>query len=296
MGIQTVNLDGGKLPFREFKLEYMVEHPSIVIIAKRGSGKSYVCRAILKKYSHIPIGIVISPTDRMNSFYGTFIPDSYVYYEYNTDIITRLLSRQKKMIKKKQEKKLLGKKIDSRSYIIMDDCLSSKTSWMKDQPIKELLFNGRHYEIMYILIMQFPLGITPEMRSQFDYIFLLAEDIYSNLKRLYDHYCGMFPTFDSFRQVFSQLTANYGSMVISNTMRKSKMNEQLTGTFLDKVFWYKAINEDVLNMGCKQYQAYHDKNYNKSWADVEDKIDVNEFCIQKKKEKDTIIVEKVKTD
>ena len=33
----------------------------------------------------------------------------------------------------------------------MDDCLSKRGTWMKDQPITELLFNGRHYEIMYIL-------------------------------------------------------------------------------------------------------------------------------------------------
>ena len=36
----------------------------------------------------------------------------------------------------------------------MDDCLASKGSWMRDQPISTLMFNGRHYEIMYILTMQ----------------------------------------------------------------------------------------------------------------------------------------------
>ena len=79
------------------------------------------------------------------------------------------------MIEKMKEKEKEGKNIDPRGFILMDDCLSKKGSWMKDQPIMELLFNGRHYRLMYMLTMQFPLGITPELRCNFDYIFLLKE-------------------------------------------------------------------------------------------------------------------------
>src|SRR5665647_150559 len=96
----------------------------------------------------------------------------------------------------------------------MDDCLASKGSWMRDEKIKEIFMNGRHYKIMYILTMQFPLGIQPELRANFDYIFLLADDQQSNIKRMYDHYAGMFPTLDAFRQVFHQLTSNYGLSLI----------------------------------------------------------------------------------
>ena len=39
MEIETT---GGKLPINEFKLEFMVAHASIVMIAKRGGGKSWV--------------------------------------------------------------------------------------------------------------------------------------------------------------------------------------------------------------------------------------------------------------
>ena len=61
--------------------------------------------------------------------------------------------------------------------------MSSKGSWIKDPNILELFFNGRHHHISFILTMQFSLGIPPEMRSNFDYIFLLAEDFISNRKR-----------------------------------------------------------------------------------------------------------------
>jgi hypothetical protein len=201
-GIKDVRLDGNKsLPIKEFKLETMVENPAIVMIAKRASGKSWVCRAILKHFRDIPVGIIIAPTERMANppFYSAFFPDSYIHYEYKSETIEKLLYRQDIMIEKMMDREKENIVIDPRAFILMDDCLSKKGSWMKDQPIMELLFNGRHYRLMYLLTMQFPLGITPELRCNFDYIFLLAEDFYSNLKRLYDHYAGMFPTFDAFR-------------------------------------------------------------------------------------------------
>lgn len=134
MGIKDIELkDGNTLPIRQFKLENMVENPAIVMIAKRGSGKSWVVRAILHHFRTVPCGIVIAPTDRMNSFYNDFFPDSYIHYEYKSDIMQRLLQRQIMMIEKKKQKIKNGKKLDARTYCIMDDCLSSKR-FMDERP------------------------------------------------------------------------------------------------------------------------------------------------------------------
>lgn len=291
MAIKDVDFgDQGKLPIKEFKLSDMCINPSIVMIAKRGSGKSVVCKALLNHFKDIPVGLIISPTDRLSCFFGDFFPKTYIHYEYKSEIITRLIARQKAMIKKKQVREEKGKTLDTRSFVIMDDCLSQKGSWVKDQPILELLFNGRHYHIMYILTMQYPLGITPELRSNFDYIFLLAEDFVSNLKRIYDHYAGMFPDFNSFRQTFGQLTEDYGCMVISNRGQRK--------TFLDKIFWYKAPssydNEPVI--GCKQFRKFHELNYNNDWENKHKQFDIGEYCSKKKKDKSSLKIEKVERD
>ena len=293
MGIKDVNLeDGNKLPVRELKLHEMAEHAAIVMIARRGSGKSWICRALLKAYSDYPVGLIIAPTDRMNAFYGTFFPDTYIHYEYKIQILEKLLKRQEKLIDKLVEKKKVGKKFDSRCYVVMDDCLASSKTWMKDLPIRELLMNGRHYHLMYILTMQAPLGITPEMRMQFEYIFLLAEDFISNLKKMYDHYAGMFPTFESFRQVFSKLTEDHGCMVIMNTNRHKKKVET-TGTFLDKIRWYKADNIEISDIGCKQFQKYHSENFDPNWRRKHNSFNLNDFCIQNKKEKKGLTIQKI---
>jgi hypothetical protein len=288
MTIKDVNLNANeKLPISEFKLELMCPNPSIVMIAKRRSGKSVVCKEILKHYKDIPVGLIIAPTDRMNCFYGNFFPDSYIHYGYRSDIIEKILCRQDAMIEKKQKKMAEGKKVDARAFIVMDDCLSKKGTWMKDQPITELLFNGRHYEIMYILTMQYPLGITPELRGNFDYIFLLAEDFVSNLKRIYDHYAGMFPDFNSFRQVLAQLTENYGCMVISNQGARR--------TFLEKVFWYRAKHNETENVtiGCKQFHRFHKNNYDANWRSKNKIFSIDEYFNKHKKDKLNLKIEKV---
>jgi len=273
---KNVTLDNDRqLNIQQFHLSQMVENPAIVMIAKRASGKSWVCRAILKHFRDIPVGLIIAPTEKMANpaFYSDFFPDTYIHYEYDSALINKLLVRQDHMIEKQKQKAKKNKIIDPRAFILMDDCLSKKSSWMKDQPIMELLFNGRHYRLMYILTMQFPLGITPELRCNFDYIFLLAEDIYSNLKRLYEHYAGMFPTFESFRKVFSVLTDDFGSMVIVN--RGARAN------FLEKIYWYKADNDKVAMMGCDQFVKYHKDNYDENWRRKRKDFNIYDLCGKK---------------
>lgn len=275
MSTKKIILNDTALPIREFELEWMCPNPSICMIAKRGSGKSWICRSILKHFSYLPGGTIIAPTDRMSSFYGKFFPDSYIHYTYSTELVERILGRQRIIIKKMKDKFKSHRKCDPRAFLVMDDCLSSKGSWLKDELIMELFFNGRHYLLMYIMTMQFPLGITPELRGNFDYIFVLADDYISNQKRIYDHYAGMFPNFNAFRQVFVELTKDYGSMVIVN--RGSNKN------FLNKIFHFKASKEHFDTIGCQQFRWFHKTNYNPKWEDKIIPFDIEKYTSSRKK-------------
>jgi Poxvirus A32 protein. len=291
ININSRNGRRDKLQIETFKFKDFVSDPAMVMIAKRGSGKSCVVKAILQFFRDIPVGLIISPTDRMSSFYGKFLPESYIFYKYDSVIIEKVLDRQRGIIDKQKRKEQEGKKIDPRCFVIMDDCLGQKGTWVRDAPILEMLFNGRHYKIMYILTMQYPLGITPELRSNFDYIFLLADDIISNQKRMYDHYAGVFPNFSAFREVFNQMTDDYGAMVIVNRgARKS---------FLEKIFYYKAPNPDIaitakVTIGCEQFRDYDKNNYNKEWATASNKFNVDEYLAKRKKSGGKVVVEKMK--
>lgn len=275
---QKINLNGKTIPINKFELDSMCANPSICMIAKRASGKSWVCRAILNHFRYIPVSVIISPTEKMSSFYGKFFPNSFIYHEYASEHIERILARQAVMIEKSKNKFVQGKKCDPRLILLMDDCLSAKGQWMRDKPILELFFNGRHHQVTYILTMQFPLGISPELRSNFDYIFLLSEDFISNKKRLYDHYAGMFPHFKAFCDVFDALTSDFGSMVISN--RGVRQN------IMQKIFYYKAPKIDNNEkIGCNQFTEFDEKNYNPDWNSRNGVIDVDKIMDKKNNSK-----------
>lgn len=245
-------MDYNKFQLFEFKLSGMAPDPAIVMIAKRGSGKSFIARDIIYNYRHIPGGIVIAPTDRLNSFYKYFFPDLYIHYDIKTDLLKKVLMRQAMMIEKQKNKKRQGKKIDPSGILIMDDCLSRKKSWSKDESIMEILMNGRHYKLTYILTMQTPLGITPDLRLNFDYIFLLKENTAVNKKKLWDNYANMFPTLAAFDKVFTECTKEHRAMVIDN--RKPAESIQ------DQVFWFKAIDRKF-TFGSRSFKELHKKYF-----------------------------------
>lgn len=288
MTSKNVQFGGSQLRLKKFNIKDMCEHATIAMIAKRASGKSYLTREILYHKRDIPTAVVVSKTEKLNKFYGEFIPDSYIFEDFDTSILSRIYQRQSKLNEDNILRRKEGKKEkDDRIMLVMDDCMSSKGQWVKDQTISELFFNGRHYKVSYILTMQFSLGIPPEFRSNIDYIFLLAEDIISNQKRLYDHFAGMFPTFDIFKQVFTEITQNYGIMVINNRVHSTNISE--------KVFWYKAKQVPKFKLGSDKYLKFHKKYYDSEWNKRLPIFDPSEI-LAKKRNNFRINVKKVRHD
>ena len=285
MTTKDISFDGLSLKIKEFKMSYIKKNAAIAMIAKRGSGKSWVCRDIIRQQKHIPGGMIISPTDKMSAFYGDFFPELYIHYSFDPSLISGLLYRQEMMIEKRKEKILEGKTLDPSAFLLMDDCMSKKANWVKDNTISEIFMNGRHYALTYMLTMQYSLGISPELRSNFDYIFLLAEDFISNQKRIYEHYAGMFPTFDSFQLVFNKLTDNYGCMVIDNKVHSKKLT--------DKIYWYKSKDtQNNFHIGCTQFKDYHHENYDPKWKKRRPIFDLNNL-IRRRKNKANFMIEKI---
>ena len=105
--------------------------------------------------------------------------------------------------------------------------------------------NGRHWKIMLIITMQYPLGIPPTLRTNIDFVFILREPYIANRKRIYENYAGMFPTLESFCQVMDQCTENYECLVINNNSKSNKLSEQ--------VFWYKADAHNDFRLGSKEF-------------------------------------------
>ena len=86
------------LQLRKFKPESIADDKVIVFIGKRNTGKSTLVKDIMYHKKHLPAGIVLSGTEEGNHFYSEFIPDLFIYGDYDKDAIERVLERQRKLI------------------------------------------------------------------------------------------------------------------------------------------------------------------------------------------------------
>jgi len=220
--------------------------PVVVLIGRRDTGKSFLVRDLLFYHQDIPIGVVIAGTEEGNGFYGKLVPKLFIHNEYNTAIIENILKRQKSVLKqiKKEIETFKRSTIDPRAFVILDDCLYDG-AWTRDKMMRLLFMNGRHWKIMLIITMQYPLGIPPTLRTNIDFVFILREPYIANRKRIYDNYAGMFPTFESFSQVMDQCTENYECLVINNNAKSNRL--------IDQVFWYKADTHNDFKLGSKEF-------------------------------------------
>jgi hypothetical protein len=220
--------------------------PVVVLIGRRDTGKSFLVRDLLYYHQDIPIGTVISGTEEGNGFYSKMVPKLFIHNEYNTAIIENILKRQRSVLKqiKKEVETFKRSTIDPRTFVILDDCLYDNT-WSRDKMMRLLFMNGRHWKVMLIITMQYPLGIPPALRTNIDYVFILREPYIANRKRIFENYAGMFPTFESFCQVMDQCTENYECLVINNNAKSNKLQDQ--------VFWYKADSHNDFKLGSKEF-------------------------------------------
>jgi hypothetical protein len=220
--------------------------PVIVLLGRRDTGKTFLVRDLLFYQQEIPIGTVISGTEEGNGFFSKMVPKLFIHNEYNTAIIENILKRQRTVLKqiKKEMETYKRSTIDARAFVILDDCLYDNT-WTRDKMMRLLFMNGRHWKVMLIITMQYPLGVPPALRTNIDYVFILRENYIANRRRIYENYAGMFPTFEAFCQVMDQCTENYECLVINNNSKSNKLHDQ--------VFWYKAENHGDFRLGSKEF-------------------------------------------
>lgn len=275
------DIPGQTLKLDEFKVETLIKdedgyiHPRIVMIAPSGSGKSWIVRNILYEMKDIPCGTVIAPTDKMNKFFDEFLPSAFIHHDYKHDIIPHILGRQKKILEKNEERNKKNKEpIDPRTFLVMDDCMATKHLWLKDPNILEIMNQGRHFKLTFILTMQYCLGIQPELRTQFNFIFLLGEDNAASRRKLWEHWAGVFPKFDLFEQVFLQVTSNFGCMVINNRIRTTDLTK--------KVFWFKAKKVNTFKIGSPAFLKFHEERYDPDYQNKQQLFDVLNYGCKKK--------------
>jgi hypothetical protein len=183
---------------------------TIVIVGKRDTGKTVLVKDLLPHLncSHVT---VISPLEPYQSNYKQY-PHITCHPEYTKEIVDDFVAKQR------QQKR-------PSNCIVFEDCMYD-SEWTKSKSIRTLFMNGRCLGARMVLAMQFPLGMPPHLRANVDYAFIFRDNIVGNRKRLYEHYCGVFPTFEAFCEALDEISAiPYACMVINNTARSNALED-----------------------------------------------------------------------
>ncbi len=232
------------IQLKKFDPTKIADDKVCVFIGKRGTGKSTLVTDMLYHKRSIPVGVVMSATEEGNHYYKQFVPDLFIYGDYNKEVIEKVIERQKKLVSSNKK---------SPAFILLDDCMYNK-SFMKDHCIRQCFMNGRHWKIFFMLTMQYCMDLSPDLRANVDYVFVLRENVIQNRERLWKSFFGVFPTFELFNQVMNACTENYECLVLDNTSKSNKIE--------DCVFYYKAPIRKNFRIGSDAMWRYHREHYN----------------------------------
>jgi len=205
------------------------------------TGKSSIISSILYAKKHlIPAGIIMSGSEDSNGFYSKMFPASFVFNEYDETQLKKFVKRQK-LAKQKMN--------NPWAVVLCDDCTDS-TKIFNTKIQQGMYKRGRHWNMLYILSLQYAMDINPAIRTNVDGVFILREPILKNRKSLYENYASVIGDFDIFCQLMDALTTDYCCLYIHNAIQ--------TNRWQDCVFYYKAdLPPDNFRFGCREFWKHH---------------------------------------
>lgn len=171
-----------------------------VCIGKPSRGKSYAVRWMILKNTIDPrskifsYGIVFSRTGKWNKDYE-YIPDEYVYEDYDPTVLETYLEGIK------QQKKIKP------SFIIFDDIQGVLSAF--DPVLNSLVACHRHYKISLFFCFQYIYGrgSFPVLRECTSIAILFNSKGDRTLRALYENFGQLFDDFKSFKDYFLHITS-----------------------------------------------------------------------------------------
>jgi hypothetical protein len=223
----------------------------LVVIGKPGTGKSNLIKSILYFKKHIiPIATIMSGTEDSNKDFSKIVPESFIFNDYDESKIEEIIKRQKLAIEHLE---------NPWAVLLLDDCTDDASVFRK--PIQHGLYKrGRHWQLLYIVSLQYCLDVKPAIRTNIDGIFILREPILKNRRSLYENYASIIPDFATFCDILDQITDDHTALYIHNQTSENNWE--------DCVFWYKApdMKEIPFKFGCDDYWTFHNERFNTEYV------------------------------
>lgn len=242
---------------RQFDPTKMTHNRICVFLGSRGSGKSVAMKDVVYHNRTIPRAVCMSATEESNGHWGDCIPPSYIYPDYDPNVVSSIVTAQRRAFKK-----LRGTNQKPQAIaIICEDVMYDKTL-SKDMAVRQIFLNGRHHQILFLLTVQYITDIPPSLRTQIDYLFCWWQPSVEERVKLWRFFFGIFPTFEMFDQVFRACTNDFECLILDNTRKSNRVE--------DSVFVYKARIREGFKVGSPAYWQFHFENYDPTADDSEE--------------------------
>lgn len=235
-----------------FRIDRLPDAGFELYLGRRGTGKTTLCRYVTQQSPRAQVAMhtVIAGSDRVRQSWAHVVPPLYVH-EPSVDILRDIINDRKKLVSRYTSR---GQPFPKEMHLvlILDD-VASITEFMKSSELRWLASNGRHAEITVRLLAQYVTQVIPEIRSQFDIIYVMATANRRTITTLQNEFVSCV-TPRVFRSVLSALTQDHGALVIDN--RSNGMN------ISDCVFELRAsVPVEERPLGSPAFIAYAKAHY-----------------------------------
>lgn len=227
----------------------------ILAIGRPKTGKSSLLKALMYAKRHVyPVCQIYSESDVVNKFFQSFVPESFIFNEFNETAASSAWDRQTRCIKRGLE--------NPNNLVVFDDVISD-ASTLNCKIVNKMMKFSRQYHMSVILAIQGLMDFKSNLRNLVDFIFILNEGDITTRRKLYKYYAGSwFSDEREFNEAMDVATQDYNILVINNTTQSNK--------FQDRVFYFKANLDEIpkdWKFGCESFSDYHNKKFEKQHDD-----------------------------
>lgn len=124
--------------------------------------------------------------------------------------------------------------------VLLDISYEQLDNQYKNDSIKDIFINNRHYKLLSIMTIQDPIQLTPCIRDNTDFTFIFKCDNESTRKTLFKKYLDIFKSQELFDDIFDSATKDFNCLVIDTVSLSDKIE--------DRVFYYKAKDHQNFTM------------------------------------------------
>lgn len=221
----------GATVIRRFPIEDIKLGKVIILLGKRGTGKSVLVKDILYHYRNkLDTAMAIAATTDTIEMFEDCLPPGYIHDEFDDDRLDRLIKFQKFWCNPRIPSE--GKYRAKRNVgIFLDDMAFEKSIW-KSLNLRYTYMNGRHENITLLQTFQYMMDVPTWARANVDYVFVLRTTTLSDRQKLHKHFFSVIPNFLDFCELMDSVTQDYGVLVFDNTVGSNHVS--------DCVFKYRA--------------------------------------------------------